>query len=148
MSVFAAHGGERAMVPSGGTFTANPVTMTAGLACMQQLDEAAFTHLDMIGEHCRSSLRQAFAETRLGVAGHRRRLALFRIHPNQRTIRSYRDTLTFQRRGRHDGRAAAPAASERQVYLSTYGMGCWNVATSTGDIDHFVAAVVDAAAVA
>ena len=143
MSVFAAHGGERAMVPSGGTFTANPVTMTAGLACMQQLDDAAFTHLDMIGEHCRSSLRQAFAETQLGwqVTGAG---SLFRIHPNQRTIRSYRDT-------RHSSDEAATMAElQRQllrseVYLSTYGMGCWNVATSVADIDHFVTAVVDVA---
>ena len=134
------------MVPSGGTFTANPITMTAGLACMQQLDEAAFTHLDMIGEHCRSSLRQAFAETDLAwqVTGAG---SLFRIHPNQRTIRSYRDTL-------HSSDEVATMGElqrqllQRQVYLSTYGMGCWNVATSTGDIDHFVAAVVDAAAVA
>jgi glutamate-1-semialdehyde 2,1-aminomutase len=145
MSVFAAHGGQRAMVPSGGTFTANPITMTAGLACMQQLDGAAFTHLDMIGEHCRSSLGQAFAETDLAwqVTGAG---SLFRIHPNQRTIRSYRDTL-------HSSDEAATMGElqrqllRRQVYLSTYGMGCWNVATTTGDIDHFVAAVVDAAGV-
>ena len=32
-----------------------------------------------------------------------------------------------------------------EVYLSTYGMGCWNVATSVADIDHFVTAVVDVA---
>jgi len=113
---------------------------------MQQLDEAAFTHLDMIGEHCRSSLRQAFAKTDLAwqVTGAG---SLSRIHPNQRTIRSYRDTL-------HSSDEVATMGElqrqllQRQVYLSTYGMGCWNVATSTGDIDHFVAAVVDAAAVA
>jgi glutamate-1-semialdehyde 2,1-aminomutase len=97
----------------------------------------------MIGEHCRSSLRQAFAETQLGwqVTGAG---SLFRIHPNQRTIRSYRDT-------RHSSDEAATMAElQRQllrseVYLSTYGMGCWNVATSVADIDHFVTAVVDVA---
>jgi len=65
MSVFAAHGSDRALVPSGGTFTANPVTMTAGLACMQQLDHAAFEQLDAIGERCRSGLTSAFATAEL-----------------------------------------------------------------------------------
>ncbi len=83
------------------------------------------------------------AETQLGwqVTGAG---SLFRIHPNQRTIRSYRDT-------RHSSDEAATMAElQRQllrseVYLSTYGMGCWNVATSVADIDHFVTAVVDVA---
>lgn len=142
MAVFADQGGQRAALPSGGTFTANPITMTAGLACMQQLDEAAFTRLDEIGERCRAGLRTAFEAAgmawQITGAG-----SLFRIHPNQRTIRSYRDT-------RHSSDEAETMAAlqrnllERQVYLSTYGMGCWNLATSNDDIDHFVESVIAA----
>lgn len=143
MGVFASHGGTRAGVPSGGTFTANPVTMTAGLACMQQLDDAAFAHLDAIGERSRSGLRAAFATSGLAwqVTGAG---SLFRIHPNQRSIRSYRDA-------RHSSDEAATMANlqrallRRQVYLSSYGMGCWNLATTNDDIDHFVEATVAAA---
>ncbi len=143
MSVFAAQGGSRAAVPSGGTFTANPITMTAGLACMQQLDAAAFAHLDAIGEQSRSELRRAFeaAGVRWQVTGTG---SLFRIHPNQRVIRSYRDT-------RHSSDETATMAElqrqllHRQVYLSNYGMGCWSVATTSEDIHHFVAAVLAAA---
>lgn len=143
MSVFASQGGTRAAVPSGGTFTANPVTMAAGLACMQQLEEAAFSHLDMIGERCRAGLRQAFDAVGLAwqVTGAG---SLFRIHPNQRPIRSYRDT-------RHSSDEAATMAElQRQllrseVYLSSYGMGCWNLATTTADIDRFIAAVISSA---
>ncbi len=143
MSVFASHGGTRAAVPSGGTFTANPVTMTAGLACMQQLDAAAFAHLDALGDRCRRGLRDAFASSALRwqVTGSG---SLFRIHPNQRSIRSYRDA-------RHSSDEAATMADlqrgllRRQVYLSTYGMGCWNMATTYDDIDLFVAATIAAA---
>jgi len=143
MDVFAKRGGERAAVPSGGTFTANPVTMTAGLACMQQLDADAFAHLDAIGDQCRTGLTAAFVERGLPwqVTGAG---SLFRIHPNQRPIRSYRDT-------RHSSDEAATMAElqrqllRRQVYLSDYGMGCWNIATTRDDIDHFVGAVVGAA---
>ncbi|NCG41073.1 MAG: aminotransferase class III-fold pyridoxal phosphate-dependent enzyme, partial [Actinobacteria bacterium] len=35
MNVFTAMQGDRAAVPSGGTYTANPITMAAGLACMK-----------------------------------------------------------------------------------------------------------------
>jgi glutamate-1-semialdehyde 2,1-aminomutase len=146
MAVFAAQGGNRALVPSGGTFTANPITMTAGLACMEQLDEAAFAHLDLIGERCRTGLRDAFAgaSLRWQVTGAG---SLFRIHPNQRPIRSYRDT-------RHSSDEEGTMAEfqrqllRQQVYLSTYGMGCWNVATTSDDIDHFVRAVVQASSTA
>ncbi|MCH9804494.1 aspartate aminotransferase family protein [bacterium] len=142
MAVFRSHGGTRALVPSGGTFTANPVTMAAGLACMEQLDRAAFDYLDVIGERCRSGLRDGFAdagmEWQVTGAG-----SLFRIHPNQRIIRSYRDT-------RHSSDEAATMADlqrellGRQVYLSSYGMGCWSMATTADDIDHFVSSVIEA----
>ena len=33
----------------------------------------------------------------------------------------------------------------RQVYLSSYGMGCWSMATTADDIDHFVSSVIEAA---
>ena len=143
MSVFAKRDGSRAAVPSAGTYTANPVTMTAGLACMQQLDDAAFAHLDMVGEATRVGLRDAFADTGLAwqVTGAG---SLFRIHPNDRPIRSYRDT-------RHSSDEAATMANlqrrllDLQVYLSTYGMGCWSLATTVDDVDHFIAAVLDAA---
>lgn len=143
MAVFAKQGAHRAAVPSGGTFTANPITMTAGLACMERLDHDAFEHLDEIGERCRAGLRAAFEAAGLTwqVTGAG---SLFRIHPNQRSIRSYRDT-------RHSSDEEAVMADlqrqllQRQVYLSSYGMGCWNVATTADDIDHFVQAVSEAA---
>lgn len=143
MAVFAKQHGQRAALPSGGTYTANPITMTAGLACMEQLDHAAFDYLDAIGDRCRTGLTDGFAHAGLGwqVTGAG---SLFRIHPNQRSIRSYRDT-------RHSSDEAATMASlqrrllDRGVYLSDYGMGCWSMATTEADIDHFVSSVVGVA---
>lgn len=146
MAVFAKQNGQRAALPSGGTYTANPITMTAGLACMRQLDQAAFDHLDAIGDACRSKLTAGFAASDLAwqVTGAG---SLFRIHPNQREIRSYRDT-------RHSSDEAATMATlqrgllDQGVYLSDYGMGCWSVATTFDDIDHFVRAVIAVATAA
>ena len=47
MAVFDPGHGKPAL-PHGGTFSANPVTMRAGLAAMELLDEAAFRPLDLM----------------------------------------------------------------------------------------------------
>lgn len=144
MSVFEAVAGERAAVPSGGTYTANPVTMVAGVACMSQLDDGAFARLDDVGAAVRNGLSALFE--RLGVpwqvtgAG-----SLFRIHPHQRPIRNYRDT-------HHSSDEAATMAAlqhrllEREVYFSGYGMGCLNLATSDDDVGHFLRSIEDSLA--
>ena len=41
-------------VSSSGTFTANPVTMAAGLACMQALTETVYGELESLGERMRA----------------------------------------------------------------------------------------------
>ncbi len=135
MDVFAAVHGNRAAVPSGGTYTANPVTMTAGFACMSQLDQTSFDRLADIGDKIRQGLRELFAsqslEWQVTGAG-----SLFRIHPHQRPIKSYRNAHL-------DSDESALMESlqhrllEREVYFSSYGMGCMNLATSDGDIQHF-----------
>jgi len=144
MSVFEAVAGERAAVPSGGTYTANPVTMVAGVACMRQLDGPAFDRLDAIGEAVRRGLTAVFE--RAGVAWQVTGAgSLFRIHPHRRRIRNYRDT-------HHSSDEAATMAAlqhrllEREVYFSGYGMGCLNLATSDADVDHFLEAIGDALA--
>ena len=48
MAVFDPRPGKPAL-PHGGTFSANPVTMRAGIAAMELLDDAAFARLDAMG---------------------------------------------------------------------------------------------------
>jgi glutamate-1-semialdehyde 2,1-aminomutase len=43
-------------VPLAGTFSANPVTMRAGLAALQALDASAIARIDMLGERLRAGL--------------------------------------------------------------------------------------------
>lgn len=142
MEVFAAVEGDRAAVPSGGTYTANPVTMTAGVACMRELEEPSFDRLDNIGNQIRQGLKELFEEQSIEwqVTGAG---SLFRIHPHQRPIRGYRDAHL-------DSDEATVMASlqhrllEREVYFSGYGMGCVNLATSDADIHHLLTAVGEA----
>lgn len=134
--MFASHEGARPRVPSGGTFSANPVTMVAGAAWMGQLTDASFDRLATMGDRVRRELRAAFTAGGLEwqVTGEG---SLFRIHPHGRPVRSYRDAhhdvmLGLQRR-----------LLSRQVYLSSYGMGCLSLATSDADLDHLIDAVSD-----
>jgi glutamate-1-semialdehyde 2,1-aminomutase len=51
-------------VQHGGTFTANPVTIVAGLKTMQHMTPQAFDRLNRLGEYARDGLRRLFRDTR------------------------------------------------------------------------------------
>jgi glutamate-1-semialdehyde 2,1-aminomutase len=88
MAVFDPTRGKPAL-PHGGTFSANPVTMRAGLASMRLLDQAAYGHLDALGEAVRDGFDKAFQRHRL--PGRTSGLgSLLRVHFSDRLIRDYR----------------------------------------------------------
>jgi glutamate-1-semialdehyde 2,1-aminomutase len=89
MEVFNAQG-KRAALPQGGTFSANPLSMVAGLASMIALDRDAFAHLDRLGDRLRGKLcdiaeRRGAPFTVTGIA------SLFRIHPKRKAPLDYRE---------------------------------------------------------
>jgi len=79
-------------VPQGGTFSANPMSMTAGLVAMQCLDEAAFAHLDRLGDALRARLVQAIERSQIAFSV-TSAASLFRIHPKRRAPRDFRDAF-------------------------------------------------------
>jgi len=89
MKVFDASIG-RPLLPQGGTFSANPLSMTAGLAAMRHLDHSAFAHLESLGSVIRDGLARAIAkrDAPLCVTG---AASLFRIHPMARVPNDYRE---------------------------------------------------------
>ncbi|WP_352656799.1 aspartate aminotransferase family protein [Mesorhizobium sp. M0317] len=80
----------RAILPQSGTFSANPLSVVAGIAAMDALDKAAFDRLERLGERVRSGLRKAIAENKVPfcVTG---TASLFRIHPRANEPHEYRD---------------------------------------------------------
>jgi glutamate-1-semialdehyde 2,1-aminomutase len=94
MKVFDASTG-RPILPQGGTFSANPLSMVAGLASMQYLDHAAFAHLEALGNVVREGIGHAIArrDAPLSVTG---AASLFRIHPTAHTPADYRDAYAAQ----------------------------------------------------
>ncbi|MCP3853113.1 MAG: aspartate aminotransferase family protein [Actinomycetia bacterium] len=145
MGVFESPDGDtRPAVPSGGTFSANSVTMVAGQACLTQLTDASFARLADLGVRARHGLERVFVDAgvKWQVTGEG---SLFRIHPHQRTVLSYRDAA-------HSPSEATRMAHlqhqliNRGVWYSGYGMGCLSLAMDEADIDHLVGAVADSLA--
>ena len=77
-------------LPHGGTFNANPVTMVAGLAAMEQYSAPSIARLEELGERAREVCRNAFrsAEMPGQVTGHG---SLLRLHLTESPLKSYRD---------------------------------------------------------
>lgn len=88
MNVFDASAG-RPLLPQGGTFSANPLSMRAGLAAMRHLDHAAFEYLEILGNIVRDGIDRAISDrgAPLCITG---AASLFRIHPMAQIPNDYR----------------------------------------------------------
>ncbi|MCP4932824.1 MAG: aspartate aminotransferase family protein [bacterium] len=77
-------------LPHSGTFSANPVTMTAGLVAMQYFDEQAVIKLNALGDTVREALMQVIklVDIPASVTGTG---SLVRLHLKQRQPRNYRE---------------------------------------------------------
>ncbi len=112
-------------VSSSGTFTANPVTMAAGLASMRALDHAAFADLDSMGERLRNACGEIINKlgANMQVCGTG---SIFSVYFHQRPVSDYRSyfktpeevaaTTAFHRAMLDKGVLIAPTAT---VFLST-----------------------------
>src|SRR5690606_4300042 len=81
---------EPVLFPHSGTFSANPITMVAGLAAMQAFDQNAIARLNRLGERARERLTEA-----IGIAGVPACVtgaaSMFRIHMKEAPPANYRD---------------------------------------------------------
>ena len=123
---------------SGGTFSANPVTMTAGLATMQALDRAAFARLEDMGARLRARLNEAFK--RSGQAGQvTGEGSLFRLMMVSGPLRNYRDTVE----------AGADLRSYRLfmalldagIMVNNNGLGCLSTPMGEAELDRIEGAL-------
>jgi len=82
--------GDRYVFPHSGTFSANPVSMVAGLEAMRHYDEAAVTRLLDLEQRAMNGIREAAARTgaRACVTGGG---AMFRVHMKERPPLNFRE---------------------------------------------------------
>lgn len=126
----------RPAVPHGGTFTANPVTMIAGLAAMRLLTPAAYDGLTALGTRLQDGLEAAMRQAE--VAGQVTGLgSLRRIHFATGELRDYRSIHADAARLRlmqHLHRAML----KHGVLIAPTGMMALSTAMTPADIDEIV----------
>jgi glutamate-1-semialdehyde 2,1-aminomutase len=143
MAVFDPSSGKPAL-PHGGTFSANPVTMRAGLVAMELLDEAAFARLDVIGNAVRSSIDDAFRKS--GVPGNTVGLgSLLQIHFADRPVRDYRSAYLTAPETRRQS-AFHRALLNRGVLAAGNGLMALSTPMTDADVETIVAAASGALA--
>jgi len=124
-------------ISQGGTFNANPLTMVAGVATLEQLTPAVYGALDALGDRLRDGVRRL-----IDARGYDGQISgvgsLFWLHHTGRPLSDYRST-----------RPADAQASVRTfmglvnegVLLTQRGLGACCAAMTEADVDRFVAAL-------
>ncbi len=137
MSVFDPTSGKPAL-PHGGTFSANPVTMRAGLAAMELLDATAFARLDTIGKAVRDGIDAAFRKT--GVPGRTVGLgSLLKIHFTDREIRDYRSAYLNEAETRRQT-VFNSGLLNRGIFAANYGLMALSLPMTDADVEQIIAA--------
>jgi glutamate-1-semialdehyde 2,1-aminomutase len=143
MAVFDPRHGKPAL-PHGGTFSANPVTMRAGLAAMELLDDAAFAKLDALGEAVRVGIDEAFRKT--GVPGGTVGLgSLLKIHFADRPIRDYRSAYLTEHEAKRQA-IFSRGLLNRGVLAAGYGLMALSTPMTEADAEAIIKAVAGALA--
>jgi len=123
---------------SGGTFSANPVSMIAGLAAMQAMDRAAFARLEDLGARLRKRLNHVFRKSgqRGQVTGDG---SLFRLMLVDRPLRNYRDTIEPG----IDARSTRlfMALLDAGIMVNDNGLGCLSTPMSEVELDRIETAL-------
>jgi len=135
MAVFDSSAGPP-LVPHGGTFAANPLSMVAGLASMQHLTPDRFDQLNSLGERARSGLEEI---------GRRRRLpisvcgggSVFRFHLLPEPPTTYR-TAWVPPEAASLHRDISARLLLRGFMLPSDTSACCSTVMSTEDMDRFL----------
>lgn len=138
MAVFDPTSGKPA-VPGGGTFSANPVTMRAGQAAMELLDEAAFARLDRMGDYMRQGIGRLLHD-HLGAGCATGQGSLLQIHLSDRPLRDYRSARP---EASETARLSAliQALLDRGVIISTNGLMALSTVMTEDDLEAVLAAI-------
>ncbi len=83
-------------ISSGGTYSANPMTLAAGLAHMEEATPEVYVHLKALGERLRDGLEDVFARSNVAA-----RVVytenIMSAHMTADPVRNYRDIVKFDR---------------------------------------------------
>lgn len=125
-------------IASGGTFSANPITMAAGLAAMQAMDQAAFARLEDMGARLRKRLNDVFKQGGVPaqVTGDG---SLFRLVMTDRPLRNYRDTVEPEAAARSS--RLFMGLLDNGIMVNDNGLACLSTPMGEAELDIIEAAL-------
>lgn len=137
MAVFDPSRGKPA-VPHGGTFSANPMTLRAGLAALRLLTPEAFDRLDRLGDALRRAISADFS--RLGLPGQAvGRGSLLKVHFTDRPLRDYRSAFPSAEEAKHAA-TFHRGLLNRGVLAAGYGLMALSTPMSDADLEEIMTA--------
>jgi glutamate-1-semialdehyde 2,1-aminomutase len=123
-------------VVSGGTYSANPLTMAAGYAAMEQLTPEVYARLDGLGERLRTRANAVFADfgeaAQLTGDG-----SLFRLMLTASPVVDYRSGREGAEQVERLGQLHLNLLDEGFI-ISSSGLGCLSTPMDEAEIDRFV----------
>jgi glutamate-1-semialdehyde 2,1-aminomutase len=140
MGVFSSDGG-KPLLPQGGTFSANPVSMVAGRVSMEALTAESLADLEALGDLLRAGLEHEIDRTGAAfcVTG---AASLFRIHPKKQKPGDYREAyptadeaVTMRQLSDH--------FLERGILLPHGAAACLSTAMTKNEVDAVVTVFAD-----
>ena len=136
-------GGEGPRLPYSGTFSANPITMTAGRVSMEMFDAQAVAKLNRLGRLARTRIREAIAvaDAPMSVVGTG---SMFRIHNKPIEPTDYRSSFLSPDEKKVRARFIDDVY-DAGVLLIYSGGGALSTVMTNDDIDRLAEAVLVAA---
>ncbi len=130
---------EHVRFPHSGTFSANPITMTAGLTTMELYDAAAVQHVNILATRAREGIEAAIRSTgiRACVTGGG---SLFRVHFKATAPTNYREAFATPEEGRQLRLLLDHLFDEGQLMINTCTAAVSTV-MGESEIDTLVAAM-------
>jgi glutamate-1-semialdehyde 2,1-aminomutase len=128
----------RLLFPHAGTFSGNPVSLTAGLVAMEKFDAAAVARLNALADRARRGIERAITETGASAcitgAG-----SMFRVHMKAKAPTNYRESYASPEETRRLRTLLAHLSEEGFVLINS---GSSALSTPMGEAE--VDALVDA----
>jgi glutamate-1-semialdehyde 2,1-aminomutase len=127
-------------VHHGGTFNANPVTMTAGLETMKHLTPAAYDELERLGDLMRDRLARMFSDRGIAarICG---KASLFTAHLTDHELMDFRSLQGFSRTNPVYGELCHQMLANGIVTTPRGVFGCLSTAMGIGEVEAFVDAL-------
>ena len=130
---------EHVLFPHSGTFSANPVTMTAGLVAMDHFDHAAVDHVNSLAVRAKDGIAEAIARTGVPacVTGGG---SMVRLHLKAHPPRNYREAFTGADEKRRLGTVLGHLTDEGFIMINTCS-AAMSTPMGTGEVDALASAI-------